>query len=575
MSGAGRILLAAALLAGANGCASVPADWGRGEALALAAERGRASPATGDVEAWTARLLAAPLTAETAVQLALVHNPELRRETARLGFAAAEVYDAGRLANPVFSLTRLAGDSSAAAAVPQLTLGLAVDFANLLFLPANRRIAAAQFEAEKQAVAARAVDLAADVERAWFEAVAAEQLHQMREAASRAQAASAALARRYFEAGNLSPRERAIEQAAASRMALAAISAGAEATVARTRLNRLIGLGAGQGGWRLDARLGEPLPAEDDVAGLQRLALDSRLDVAALRGQAAALADRYGLTRRTRLVNGLTLGIEHERDYDGGRNTGPSLALELPLFNWGGGRTAAAQAALARAEAELDGRVLDVSNEVQLAAARVQAARALSREYRERLIPEQEAVVAQAQAEQNYMLIAVFEVILAQQQVYDAYAGYIAVVRDYWTARTDLARAVGRTLPSTAQPTAALDPAAWLAPAASRDDPHAGHRQARNDDGAAVPAAPAVEPPDPHAGHAGHGGAPAAPAASATDAVDPHAGHRGVAGPPVSPVSPAPPAPEAPDPHAGHHPPNPDRPAADPHAGHHHSGATP
>ncbi|MDP1907024.1 MAG: TolC family protein, partial [Hyphomicrobium sp.] len=431
----------------------------------MTAERGRALPKVPDAQAFTRQALSTPLTADTAVQLALINNPEMRREAARLGFAAAEVYDAGRLANPTFSLTRLAGDSSAGANVPQLTLGIAFNFVNLLFLPANNRYAKGQFEAAKLGVASAALDLSARVESAWFDAVGDDQLAQMRDAAANAQRASAGLAQRYFDAGNISARELAMEQAAASQAVLAAISARAAALESRSALNRLMGLSAAQSTWSLDARLPQPLPKEDDLAALQKLALDSRLDLASLRRSSRAIASRFGLVRRTRLINGLEIGVERERDFDGALDAGPTVSLELPLFNWGGGRVAAAQAALDQAEAELDGRVLDVSNQVQLAAAKVGATRSLAQEYRTGLIPHQEAVVAQAQKEQNYMLIGIFEVILAKQQEYEAYAGYIEAVRDYWTARTELSRAVGRNLPSSGQPAQpTVDPAEILRP---------------------------------------------------------------------------------------------------------------
>lgn len=462
-----RLLMwpASLLFIGLAGCASVPADWGRSDVEQMTADRGRVLSRPTDAPEFTERSLRAPLTADIAVQLAMINNPAMRRETARLGFAAGEVYDAGRLANPVFSLTRLSGDSSAGSNVPQLTLGIAFNFANLLFLPANTRYATAQFEAEKLSVASTALILAADVEKAWFEAVGSDQLAQMREAAARAQKASADLAQRFFDAGNISARELAMERVAASQAMLVSISARADAVEARSGLNRLMGLSAGQSTWTLDARLAEPLPEEDDVAMLQRLALDSRLDVASLRRSAQAIADRYGFTRRTRVVNGIEIGIERERDFDGALDVGPTLSLELPLFNWGGGRVAAIQAALDQAEADLDAGVLDVSNEVQLAAAKVAANRALAQEYRSALIPQQEAVVGQAQKEQNYMLIGVFELILAKQQEYEAFAGYIESVRDYWTARAELARAVGRELPSAKQPAAlTLDPTNVLKP---------------------------------------------------------------------------------------------------------------
>lgn len=460
-----------------SACASMPSDWGRADVAQMTAERGRELPKTSEAQAFTERILRAPLTAEAAVQLALLNNPAVRLETARLGFAAAEVYDAGRLANPVFSASRLTSDDASTPGA-QVNLGIAVNFVNLLLMPANTRFAEAQFEAAKQDVAAATLDLAARVEAAWFAAVGAEQLAQMREAAAQAQAASANLSQRFFEAGNITRRAQAMEQAAASQARLDALSARAEAVATRSALNRLMGLDAGQSSWTLDARLAEPLADDDSPDALQRLSLDSRLDLASLRSRARAIADRYGVARRTRLIGAVELGAEREREFDGSVNTGPTLALELPLFNWGGGRTAAIKAALDETEAELDARVLDVSNAVHHGAAQVAAAKARAEQYRSVLVPQREVIVAEAQKEQNFMLIGIFELILAQQQTYDAYAGYIEAVRDYWTARADLARVVGRRLPSSAQaaePT--LDPADLLHP----DDPapathdHGGH----------------------------------------------------------------------------------------------------
>lgn len=450
----------ALVVLGVTGCASVPADWGRQDAAARVAERGRPSTMSADAPTLVPRLLGAPLTADSAVQLALMNNPDLRRHASQLGIAAAELYDAGRLANPSFSLTRLAGDSSAGANVPQLTLGIAFNFVNLLFLPANTRFAAAQFESAKLEFGAAAMDLAADVEAAWYEAVGAEQLARMREAARQAQGASAALAQRYFEAGNISARALAMERSAASQATLAAISARAASVEARIRLNRLMGLPADPQRWTLAARLAEPLAVDEDVAGLTRLALESRLDVIALRRRSQALSDRFGITRATRWVNGVEIGVERERDFDGALDVGPTLSLELPLFNWGGGRVAAIHAAFDRAEADLDARVLDVSNDVAAAASRASARRDLAHEYRDALVPQREAIVARMQEEQNYMLIGVFEVLAAKQQAYEAYSGYIEAVRDYWVARSHLTRVVGRRLPSSdvpAEPTIDAD----------------------------------------------------------------------------------------------------------------------
>src|SRR5688572_16481533 len=52
-------------------------------------------------------LLAAPLTPETAVQVALLNNRGLQATYFDLGIAEADLVQAGRLRNPGFSFTRL------------------------------------------------------------------------------------------------------------------------------------------------------------------------------------------------------------------------------------------------------------------------------------------------------------------------------------------------------------------------------------------------------------------------------------------------------------------------------------
>ncbi|HEY1181499.1 MAG TPA: TolC family protein [Rhodocyclaceae bacterium] len=431
-------------------------------------------PIADEAAAFTRQALEQPLTPEIAVQLSLLNNPGLRRDTAELGFAAAQVYDAGRLANPVLSVVRLSpGDAAAANA--QLTLGIAVNFVNLLFLPANSRFAGAQFESAKLLLASKTLDLASETESAYYEAVGAEQLAQLRESVAKAATVSARLAQRFFDAGNINRRELAMEQASASQAELDALSARAQAVEARSGLHRLMGLSASQDTWILDARLAEPLQREDEIDSLIKLAADSRLDIASARKNAEALAARFGLERHTRLINGIQIGVEREKDFDGSINVGPTLELELPLFNWGGGRVAAAQAALAQAEASLDEVVLDSGNEVRLAHAKLTSAKARAKRYKDALIPEREAVVARMQEEVNYMLVGIFELLVAKQQEYEAYAGYLEAVQDYWLARAELTQAVGRQLPSSDQRAAAvLDPAELTRPKDAPMD-HSGH----------------------------------------------------------------------------------------------------
>lgn len=491
--------LAALLAFSLAGCASIPDDRGFSDVARSTADRGLTLP-SGDRAALSQQLLAKPLTAADAVTLAFLHNPAVRQVTAQLGFAAADVYDAARLSNPVIGLLRLTSNDPAAM-VAQITGTVAISFTDLLFLPARSRFAKGQFEAAKLDVARAAQGLATEVETAWFALAAAEQALALRQRVAQASQASSTLAQRFYDAGNLNARERALERGAAAQADLDVLAASAEVQTARSQLNRLIGLPAHRADWTLADALPAPLEKEDTLDELLTLANSARLDVAAARRSADAIASAYGLTRRTRLLGPIEVGYEVGRQFDNSREKGPSVSFELPIFNWGGGRMARAQAELDAAEARLAGLELDTSNEIAQAHAAVLNAKTRAERLRTGLIPEREAVVEQMQLEVNYMLIGVFELLVAKQQEYDAYAAYLDAVRDYWQARVQLTQAVGQRLPSSAQaPAAALDALELTAPKGNGGMDHSGHSMDHGAMGHDMPNMKDGEGMD-HAGH--------------------------------------------------------------------------
>ena len=104
----GRCILSIVLLA-LNGCTTLPPDLGRSDVDALVSERGMPVDAgtSQDGDSLVESLTSQPLDAESAIRIALVNNPELNASYAQLGFAAADVYAAGRIRNPVFSASVL------------------------------------------------------------------------------------------------------------------------------------------------------------------------------------------------------------------------------------------------------------------------------------------------------------------------------------------------------------------------------------------------------------------------------------------------------------------------------------
>lgn len=497
-----RAPLGVALALALSGCASMAPRAGDQDVNALLADRhgpqmARPGPGSAAQEAQAIKeWLDQPMTADSAVRVAMLRSPRLQQEYARLGLAHAEVLEAVQLANPRLSLSRAylsPGDGY------QRTAGLSLPLVDLLVLPVRARLAHAEFGRAKLEIASAVLGVAADVEAAWYGYVGARQVADLRAAVSEGAEASAELARRFHAAGNISELQLNLELAAASGARIDAARARAEAARARLALNTLVGLSGEEADWKASDRLLLPVEREDDPAELAALARDSSLELLSARRQADILADALGITRRLRWLGGTEIGYERETDPDGSRLQGPSLSLELPIFNQGQARVARSEALLAKARARVAQAELGVDNAIRLGSQQVRELAAVVAIHREALIPQREKVVERSQQEQNYMLIGVFELIQAKLKEYDAYEGYLVAVRDYWLARVELMRAVGQRLPSDASARARTPSVRdILAPADGAAMDHSGH------DMSSMPGAGSKTTAEPAMDHSGH-----------------------------------------------------------------------
>lgn len=438
------LLCVSALLAG---CTTIPATRGFPEVAALVAARGPdAPPVPADDRPVLADWLAAPLTVESAVRIALVRSPRLREQYAALGIAQADLYDAARLANPLFSLEWL--DSTAGGA--RMTLGLAQNFADLLNLSPRRRLATQGVRQAQLTGAAAIVRFASDVEAAYYRHLGAVTVATLRATIARAAATSRDLATRYRAAGNLSPQALLDEEIAATQAQLAADRAQLDVTATRAALDTLLGLDPAETRWTLAASLPLPVAEEESLAELQQLAAAGRLDLLAAREAVAQAESAAGSVRRRRLLGALQVGVQREREPDGSHALGPTLGAELPLFNWGRGKVLRAQAALEQRQAALATLQVGLANALAAGHAKVATARALVDRYRHELLPRQEQRVARVRERQQFMLIGPFELLQARQQEFDAYQGYLEALTDYAVARAELGGITGTRLPRDA-----------------------------------------------------------------------------------------------------------------------------
>ena len=445
---AGLTALACVLL---GGCVAIPADRGAANSRTLVESRSATAgsvplvPLATDAAAeFTHRLLDAPIGAAEAVQLALLNSPRMRLLYAQLGLVQGEVYDATRLSNPSLGYMRLTPDVGGGA---KTTWSIAQSFTEILFQRFRNRVGRAQALKAEQQVAHAVLQLEAEVREAFYQHAGAQMASRLRAAAARGARTSADLAGRFHDAGNVTLLQRSREEAVASQASIGARRLAADALAARGRLLTLLNLSIDDSSPRFVAELMLPMPLGADLSSLHSLADSQRLDLAALRTEVDMRQQQLTHVRHWRWLGGLTVRAERETERDGEVMSGPGASIELPVFNSGKGTYLRSSALAETSTARLAGLATEIRNEIGVQYEVLEAARFAVDEYRTQLLPLQERIVASSQREQNFMLIGAFELLAARREEIDTYESYVDAVRDYWIARTRLARSVGGTLP--------------------------------------------------------------------------------------------------------------------------------
>jgi len=437
-----------------SGCAQIVKDAGFPEVQSVVSERlgqnlhwDQGRPEDEAARGKVRELLAQELSADAAVQIALLNNPSLQATYEELGIAQAELVQAGLLRNPIFEARARFPDRPPSAA--NIELGIVQDFLDVLMLPARKRLGEAQFQETQLRISNEVFALTGEVRSAYYSLVAAQQTTAvMREVAEVAQVAYD-LAKKFHEAGNIDDLSLANEQALYEQARLELAKSEAEVRRNREQVNILMGLWGTDIDCRTPERLPE-LPSEDTgLDHLESLAIAQRLDLAAAGKQVETLAQALGITRDWRYLATAEIGVNSERDTDRQIVTGPTLSLEVPLFDRREAKIARGEASLRQAEKRLRALAIKIRSEVRGTRDRMLTARNLIGHYQSTLVPLRERIVELSQEQYNYMLIGAADVLLAKQNAITGYRDYVAAYREYWTARSDLEAAVGGRLPGT------------------------------------------------------------------------------------------------------------------------------
>jgi len=384
-------------------------------------------------------LLRRTLTIDAAVQIALLNNRDLQATFEQIGIANADLIEAGLLKNPVFDASPRFPDKPPGAA--DVELSIAQDFLDIIILPLRKKVARQDLDHARLQVGDAVLKLAAETKSEYYHLQAEEALLAAIKAVDASSVAAVQLAMRQHEAGNISDLDLANQQATSSQSKLDVMAAELEIQSDREKLNRLMSLDGED--WKIPDEL-PPLPAKEPARRrLEALAISQRLDLAATEAEWRSAVQALGITRTYRYIGTVELGVDTENQTDNQRITGPTLSLELPIFNHGQGRIARLEAQLREVERKIESQAIGIRSEVREAANRADAERTLTLYYRDELCPERKRIIDLTTTQYNSMLKGGYDLVLAKQNELTAQRGYLEALRDYWIARADLERATG------------------------------------------------------------------------------------------------------------------------------------
>jgi len=389
-----RTIIVAVFALTVSGCASFSEDGGFNAVESVAKKHlnkevkwARTDIQSGEIAKKVAQLLGETLTADSAVQIALLNNRGLQASYQELGISEAAVVNAGTVPNPGFSFGRFRkGDER------EIERSWHFNLARLLFMPMVKSMADRQFQQTQSAVAGKVVELATDTRKAFYDAVAAQQrLGYMQEVKKTADT-GAKLARRMARIGNLTKVQQAREQGFYADSVVNLIRAKRSDFAAREKLIRMMGLWGHQLKFALPDRLSDLPEAPRELPNAEKQAMAQRLDIQGARLSVERMAKNLKLTKVSRFVNVLEFGHERESSNEGDRRLGYEIGFEVPLFNWSGAKTRMAESAYMQAVQDAAKLAINARSEVRDAYIGYRSTYDVARLYRDEIVPARKRV---------------------------------------------------------------------------------------------------------------------------------------------------------------------------------------
>ncbi len=391
-------------------------------------------------------ILADGLSLNEALGVAVLNNRQLQAEFMSIGISKADWVQAGLLSNPTLGFSAQFPEGGGRSNIQTV---IAQNIVDLWQIPRRRKIAQARLNQTVLRIAHVAAILVTDTKRAYFEAVAAEELQGLARRSLELVSESYEAVKAQRQAGAVSMLDENLARGQVLSSELSIRNARLAAANAKRRLAQLLSIGRNID----DIALSDGLPDQFGYLILPEklieLARTSRLDLRALEHSVEARLMDIDV-EKLRVFPDVGLGLaferlEHRTTVDDEIDTilGPTLGLTLPIFDQNQAQIAKAKYSYRRELKAYQGACIRIAQDIRIATDVALTAFRSAAYYRDELVPQAKLNMEFARASYAAGQTGILILIEAQRLSVGAQRGYIAVRLDASTAMSDLERAVG------------------------------------------------------------------------------------------------------------------------------------
>jgi cobalt-zinc-cadmium efflux system outer membrane protein len=349
-----------------------------------------------------------------------------------LGIAQADLVQAGLLSNPRFKAQILSGGEEV-----KTELGVEQDFLGIFLRPLRIKLGMAQLQVVKHRVGYEVFSLIADVRSSYYTLQGDKQLLALRRSVLEAAEAAEELAKRQYNAGNISLLDLSRHQAIYHEARLELMQNEIQVEIERDELNLKLGLISAPV-WEVKGILPQFSENEPALADLHTRASENRMDLLALKAEIKGLEEALPWARFSQIAEGeLGLGQEQEQ------LAGPELKVAVPIFDQGQAGAARKRTELRQKQKQLESVRQEIHTEVEILYKEMVVNRETVEYFQKTIIPDHQKIVESAQKHYNFMLHGVYTLLESKQDEINAHQNYIEALKFYWIKRSKLDFSIG------------------------------------------------------------------------------------------------------------------------------------